>query len=156
STPANAPVAPVTVTPAPVPETAAEGPCDPHPVDLKTDITGLTVSNCGGGLSDIVMADEPAPLKVTPWWKWVLRLASGEREGWHPYDDPATVESLLGPAGAFGYPGAGDYAAPSGTWDLAHQGADTVLTHARADGLVVTETLAPTDAPDVFTWTVRW
>ena len=151
------PVTSVPAPPTPVPPTAvpASETCVSDVIPLTTSIATLELDTCGGSVDAIEIPVWKEPVEVTPWWIWVWNTVKTQAFGpWHPYEAEGGVQAMLGEGGQFGLSGAGalgsDATAP---WTRVD---GTTLRRTAPSGLVITKTLAPTDAPDVFDLTVRF
>lgn len=148
--------APIDAAPA-VEAAADEGPCVPEPLPLSTSVADLRIDNCGRGVSEVRLADREAPIPVLPWWSWVWGRVTGSIDGgWIPYGESAGQLHLVGPDGVFGAAGLGDAPVVGGTWSLSQYGGGALVRRVGADEVLITTSIRPTEAPDLFDVTYRW
>ncbi|MFZ5481394.1 MAG: membrane protein insertase YidC [Myxococcota bacterium] len=159
-TPPEAPVAeaPSALPPSDTPVAVVEdAPCVPQTLVVSTDSTEMTVGNCTGAVTRLDIPQWDRAVDVTPWWTWLWRKVSMQDPGpWRPYGPEGGAQAMLGEAGELGLAGRGPVGAGGGAFVAEQAAGGVTLRRLGADGLTVTKTLAPTEKPDVFDYTITF
>lgn len=161
--PEGDPVAEGAVVPAPAPgpavaaaaPTSTETVVPAHEEAVFNDCFDAAVFSEGGGLGHVSLKGYRSHRLVTPWWTWATDRVTGKAEdGWAPYTGGQDPYRLLS-TGALGLAGAGSFSAGDG-FQVRREGAGWVSRRTRADGLGITTTFSPGDAPCTVKVAVRF
>ncbi len=136
----------------------SEAPCVPSVATVKGSVAELDVANCGGGLAQVRMPGFEEAIRTTPWWTWLWDRVSGVGSGgWQPYQMTEGVQQLLSEQGRFGTAGIGTPGGPAATWTVEPSGGTSAtLRRTTANGLRITQTIAPSAERDVFDVTYQF
>ncbi len=155
SAPPSGPAASPNPPPAVVTSTT-ETACTPGSQLLRTNVADLAVDACGRGISSVTFPAWNTAARVTPWWTWIWNAISGSGTGgWTPYVLPKGNQTLLSEKGSFAFAGQGSVVG-GGTWTLTPAGKGVQAQRTTPEGLVITQVIQPTDAPDVLDLTVTF
>lgn len=160
TTESGATPAPATLSAAsstPTPPTPIGGPCTEEKTDFTHKEIALTVSNCGGLLTQVALPNHPPPIQSNPWWTWAWERLSGKTSApWSMYQTHrASSEHFLSPEGTWLLTGRED-TQDRGAYTLTKSGDTLTMERVGEDGLKVTKILAPTADPDILSVTIRW